>query len=446
MGGGGGGGGGNPESGGVAHARAGVLDLLRLGAKLGAGAAGGKRDTGAAVTHWARGLIQRDGDGDLDVSVPGRTIELVGNRAESDRVLSGRPGLDGFAAGELKTSAMRFLAPGALTIANGDAWLRLRSFNEQVLGAGRLHPFAQTFLGHVREAFARPVSGIDDVRAAMGRAMVKIVVGDLPSGQPDPAADIIALFDAVQSPVRRKLFGLLYRERRERLYALLARKWSQDATATEHTLLSLARQSAPNIDRDTLLQQIPHWMFTFTGSGTDLLTRTLTLVTSRADAHAKMLEEIRTAGPADRAESVDGLAYVEACVLETGRLFPPVTRTFHKMSPPSGTKPREIVHYFPLLQRDDRLGPTVHTFLPERWLASTLDAPAAASNVFLRGPRACPGMDLILFVCKAAAARQLGELELSARQDSLMHDPLPISFPKLNARFTVNRQAGGGTR
>jgi len=434
---------GGPASEGVVHARAGVLDLLRLGVRLGAGVVVGKRDTGAAVTHWARSLIERDGDGDLDVGVPGRAFELVANRAESDRVLSGRPGLDGFEAGELKTSAMRFLAPGALTIANGDAWLRLRPFNEQVLAAGRLHPFAQTFLDHVREAFARPVSGIDDVRAAMGRAMIKIVVGDLPAGQPDPAADIIALFNAVQNPIRRKLFGFLYRQRHERLYALLARKWSQDATANEHTLLSLARQSARDIDRDALLQQIPHWMFTFTGSGTDLLTRALALVTSRADAHVKALDEIRTAGPTDRAESVNRLAYVEACVLETGRLFPPVTRTFHRMNAPQGNKPREIVHYFPLLQRDDRLGPTVHTFRPERWLATTLDAPAAASNVFLRGPRACPGMDLILFVCKAAAALQLGELGLSARQDSLMHDPLPISFPKLNARFTIDRQAGG---
>jgi hypothetical protein len=439
--------GGGPDSQGAAHARARVLDLLRLGTRLGAGALGGKRsDAGATVTHWARDLIQRDGGGDLDVAVLGRTIELVGNRDESERVLAGRPGLDGFEAGELKTSAMRFLAPGALTIANGDAWLRLRPFNEQVLGAGHPHPFAQTFLDHVREAFARPVSGVDDVRAAMGRAMVKIVLGHVPADASDPAADVTALFNAVQSPIRRKLLGFLYRERHHRLYALLERKWEQAGTAEEQTLLSLARQSAPNVDRDTLLQQVPHWMFTFTGSGTDLLTRTLALVTSRAEAHARVLEEIRSAGAADRAETALRLRYLEACVLEAGRLFPPVTRTFHRSSAPAGTRRKEIVHYFPLLQRDDRLGSTVHTFWPDRWLAATLDAPAAASNVFLRGPRACPGMDLILFVCKAAAARQLGELGLVARQDSLTRDPLPISFPKLDARFTVDRQSGVGSR
>ena len=58
---------------------------------------------------------------------------------------------------------------------------------------------------------------------------------------------------------------------------------------------------------------------------------------------------------------------------------------------------------------------------------------------FLRGPRACPGQDLILFVIKAAAATQLGELGLSAQQDRLAQDPLPISFPPIETRFTVSQ-------
>jgi cytochrome P450 len=161
-------------------------------------------------------------------------------------------------------------------------------------------------------------------------------------------------------------------------------------------------------------------------------------VTSRADVHAKVVQEIRAAGPADRAETIARLPYLHACLLETGRLFPPVTRTFHRKGADASGAGREIVHYFPLLQRDDLLGPTVHEFRPERWLAAPrLDAAAAASNLFLRGPRACPGMDLILFVCTAAAARLLGELGLSGRDDRLARDPLPLSFPKTRARFTA---------
>jgi len=44
-------------------------------------------------------------------------------------------------------------------------------------------------------------------------------------------------------------------------------------------------------------------------------------------------------------------------------------------------------------------------------------------------------MDLILFVCKIALARQIGELGVTAMQDRLTEDPLPVSFPKMDARF-----------
>jgi cytochrome P450 len=453
------------ESRGGPPARAGVLDLLSLGATLGVERLKGKKsDPAAAGRRWADRLMSRNGGGDIDLPVV--PIELVGNRAHSNELLECAPDAGVFQAGHTKTEAMSFLAPGALTIANGDAWRRLRPFNEDVLAAGRSHPFAQTFLFHVRAAFAAPVHNEADIRAAMGRAMVKIVLGDV-SPRLDPARDIMKLFGAVQSPFKRKALGFLYHARRERLYSLIAHKWEYLAEssegAKEETLLALAAHAVSNADRTTLFQQVPHWMFTFTGSGTDLLTRALCLISSRDDVAARALDEIHSVCQPDlpsrhsergggsppardgipprwgsfaalrmTAGAIGQMRYLEACILEAGRLFPPVTKTFHRASG------KEYAHYFPLLQRDDSLGPSVHAFRPERWLEPTLDAPAAASNLFLRGPRACPGMDLILFVCKAAIARQLAELGVSAKQERLTRDPLPVSFPKPTRRFTAS--------
>lgn len=427
-------------------ARAGAGDLARLAKRLSAGFLRRDRefDRAAVGCRWAREVMERNDSADLRISLLGRHLKLIGHWGSSEQVLSSVPGPGGYSAGKSKTSAMSFLAPRALTIAEGAAWQRLRRFNERVLGTGDAHPFAQDFLQRVREAFAKPVSDIDDIRSAMGRAMVGIVLGEKTDTDTDPADDVRALFDVVQKPVRRRLFGFLYRGRRSRLYDLLRRRWAESSDG-EQSLVARARVTNTEVDRETMLQQVPHWMFTFTGSGTDLLARTLMLVTSRPDVHRRVLEEIRGAGFAASAETIGRLPYLNACLLETGRLFPPVTRTFHRNGNAAGGGHEEIVHYFPLLQRDDRLGSTVHSFLPERWLAPELDAPAQASNLFLRGPRACPGMDLILFVCRAAAARQLGELKLAGWSERLSRDPLPVSFPVSDPRFTVSRAMANQT-
>ena len=133
----------------------------------------------------------------------------------------------------------------------------------------------------------------------------------------------------MQSPLRRRFAGGGGRALRERFYVDLRRALQ----ATPPTILSLAaaaRQFGELIEPETLLQQVPHWMFTFPGSGTDLLVRTLALICARPDVQQRALQEVRDAGPLDDPRSIQKLAYLEACLREAGRLFPPVTKTFHR--------------------------------------------------------------------------------------------------------------------
>src|SRR5690606_39074839 len=135
------------------------------------------------------------------------------------------------------------------------------------------------------------------------RAVLGIVFGGPPEDGSDPAEDARVLLDVVQSPLRRKLLGFRYRKRRERLYALIARRW-HEVDVSERTLLSLAKQTSPDGLMPELQQQVPHWMFTFTASGTDLLTRSLALIAARPDVRRRVLEEVAAAGPTDDAASV----------------------------------------------------------------------------------------------------------------------------------------------
>src|ERR1051325_11618161 len=140
------------------RARASALDLIHLGATLGADLLRGKRsDPAGAGSKWAHDVLQKRGGADLEIAVPGRAVEVIADRGHSDSILSD---VQAYQSGNTKTSAMSFLAPGALTIATREQWRQLRPFNEHVLATGLAHPFAQTFLTHVRGAFGRPVANV----------------------------------------------------------------------------------------------------------------------------------------------------------------------------------------------------------------------------------------------------------------------------------------------
>ncbi|WP_175628249.1 cytochrome P450 [Thioalkalivibrio denitrificans] len=385
-----------------------------------------RADPGAVICRWARARSGRGGD--IAVRIFRRAYLLVTSGESSRSILDPSPAKDGLPPGRSKRNAMSFLAPRALTIAPGQDWARLREFHERALAFDDGHPLAQRFLAQIRAAFSPPVRSSEDVRSAMAQVMLGIVPG---VADPRLASDVQAMFEAVQSPVRRRLLGIRYRPIRRRLYGHLRSRVRQPLAADADNLLDLARNKDPPADEEEFIQQIPHWMFTFTGSGTDLLTRTLAMITSRPAVHRQALDELSAAGAPDQATTVGSLKYLEACLLETGRLFPPVRMTFHR----SKDGEQEIIHYFPLLHRDPALGASVDAYRPERWLDPAGDAITGASSLFLRGPRSCPGQGLILFVCKAALAQQLGEIGMRVRTTRLSVDPLPVTFPESEAHF-----------
>jgi cytochrome P450 len=241
--------------------------------------------------------------------------------------------------------------------------------------------------------------------------------------------------------VKRALRGARGRRRVTALYDSLREAWHGANGAATPSLLALARGTAGPEDVETLLQQVPHWMFTFTGSGADLLARGLALIGSRPGALARAREEVASAGPLDDPASIDSLRYLETCLLESARLFPPVRFTIHRAPAGDATlNPRippetEILQVFSLTQRDRASDPTADEFRPERWLEDAPRAEAAYPNLFLSGARRCPGRDLILFVCKGAAAHLLHEAGLVVRCAELSRDPLPFSFPARQLRF-----------
>ena len=426
-----------------------ATDLLRLVAALAGDAVAQRRDFRPRATFraWAARAAARHGSADLVLDLGVKRLLLVGSRALSAEILAAPPSPDGLVAGKTKHDAMAFLAPRALTIAHGEEWARRRALNERVLDTGRPHAHADAFLARVRDAFGTdafraPLVDAEDVREAMGRAMLGIVFGP-GTAPPSLADDVTRLFGYVQSPVKRRLLAPLARRRRTRFYDDLRRACVAAEASDAPSLVALARRYGGGLSEAELVEQVPHWMFTFPGSGTDLLVRTLALVCAHPEARSTALAELAEAGiPVSDAAAVGSLAYLHACVRETATLYPPVTRTFHHaprgvtaagVAIPPGM---EVLHSFPPIG-DTNGADAARAFRPERWLAP--DAAPPSFDPFLGGARACPGRELITFVCVAALAVLLGERRLTLDgqpgDTPLTPGALPEEFPRRGIHF-----------
>ena len=417
----------------------GIVDLARLGLAL----------AGNALRHpctfnaegvfrdWARRAAVRRNTDNLSVNFLVKKLILVGSADLSRQILAQPPSQGSFSTGSLKRSAMAFLAAHALTISDDENWNRRRAFNETVLQPARRHEFAPQFVRYTLQAFAPPITGLDDLRAAMGRAMLGVVFGGAAS--PRLVGEIEALFALVQNPVKRVLTAPFSYFKRARFYESLRALWQAQNEARRPSLVQMAGRSVSSLGDTELLEQIPHWMFTFTGSATDLVTRTLTLITSTPGVQRRVMAELESAGPLDgQAFESAPFPLLEACLVETGHLYPPVTRTFHRASYgatlngvqfPPGT---EIMHLFPLFTADFQ-GADSPSFNPDRWLHPT--PPVCAFDPFLGGARRCPGRSLILLICKTALASLLLQHRLTVKAPGIGAASLPAQFPSRGLSF-----------
>lgn len=418
------------------YPKTGFADLLGLIGRL-IGAKLRRADLGETLVGWLRDLTERYQSRNIFLDLIIRKILLVSDPALSTHVLAGPPSSQKYIEGTLKKKAMDFLAANALTISHDEQWQVLRLYNEQVLYAGALHVHRQPFLAQVQQAFARPVANIAEIRQRMGQVMVGVVFGE--GNAPAHLIDDIQELFAEVSP-RTALFGSRKTGQRDRFHQVLRDLWRNKAGAEQPTLLALAHAVESQVDskyrqEDILVQQIPHWMFTFTNSGSDLLGRSLAMLAARPESFERVQQEIAEAGRLDQAETIDKLQYLEACILETGRLYPPVAQTVHRAAKrdefngvdlPAGT---ELMQFFPLTNRDISLDALANHFRPARWLDPDDTVHQRYPNLFLSGARACPGRELILFINKAAIAILTQNQSIQPKDTLLSNDPLPFSFP-----------------
>jgi len=433
-----------------------LSDLLPLASAISSAVSGRlEHGSSAILTAWFQQLAQRyAGSGAVMLPLPGKKILLVVDRDLSVHILSEAPSSSAYLPGRLKSQAMELLAPQALTIAHDQQWLQWRPFHEAVLCPGSPHPDQFVHLPTIRAAFSAPCHSLGDIRQRLGVTMLAVVFGVGTGSSALKEADLTGLAEDVQKladmlnqPLQRLLLGSFQKSRRERIYAALGEAWQASADdASSGSLLSRAHAAHPGDSGGrALLEQLPHWMFTFQGSASKLFGRTLVILLSRPELLEKVRAELRTVcgsgGPRSE-DQIAHLTYLEACVLETGRLYPPVPLTVHRRATeeihagrrvPADT---DILQLFLLLQRPHTPYVEASEFRPSLWLDRAGACPF--SDLFLSGARSCPGKDLILFVIKAGLATILaGDLPTVAHR-AFVQERWPLSFPDRLIRFTAS--------
>jgi cytochrome P450 len=409
----------------------GVLDLGRLGLTMMGEVM--RHGRGASMRRALRGWTDKTsakyGSPNFILRAGPKRVMMVGGAELSHCILARKPG-DGLVTGDMKRKGMALLAPMALTISDGAEWERRRAFNERVLQPGRTHSLAAAFEPRIRDAFhMAPITDVTSIREAMRRAMLSIVFGM--GKAPDALShDVDTLFGFVQSPVKRMLLGFTQSGRRNRVHATLGQLWTSTEESATPCLLSLARTGTLELSNDEVLDQIPHWMFTFTGSGTDLLATSLALVLSDPDAKRELVADLAAAG--NDAAAIDAQPYPTSCLGDAGHLFPPVARTFHHATAdldlahthiPNGM---ELMHSFPLTEHAPQ---NSKKFCPQRQPATDTFDP------FLGGARNCPGRNLITFVCKVALSELILTQRIELAGPPLRVDALPSELSNSQLRF-----------
>ncbi|WP_372796526.1 cytochrome P450 [Pontiella sp.] len=342
------------------------------------------------------------------------------------RMLEPDPHSSGFTAGRTRRNAMDAMAPEALTALNDKPWRQMRDFNTAVLTPDQMPQGDARFLRSVETAFPAPVENFDAIKKGMGQVMLAVVFGEREADEKLPVL-IDQLMDRVENPIRRRLCKRSIAEKRGALYDQLRAHWRMDPPA-DASLVSLGRRHAADAPECRHLDQIPHWMFTFVRSGSQWIARSLALILSSPEAYRRCCDEAVKAWPEGGVDGAQTLDYIQACMVETARLYPPVQWTFHQC--PDGTDYEggpieagtEILQVFTLWHRQR----TGEIFKPENAMKQP-DGYSVPDPLFLGGARYCPGRTLIQRLGAFTIARQLATHHLP-QQAVVPMDDLPFAI------------------
>jgi cytochrome P450 len=356
-------------------------------------------------------LCERHGAGPLRLRLPGRSVAVLLDPADVERVLAGSPEPFALATTE-KVAALRHFQPHGVIVSTGERRTDRRHYVETVLEAdapahqlaGRVDFIAREEAGRLP---AGPALGWAAFDAMFARIVRRVVLGDAAGGDVRLTAELNRLRDAAN--------WAYLRPRQEHLRARFQRRVKAYMRAAEPGSLAGVMAATTAVGGVDPAGQVPHWLFAYDSAGITAF-RTLALLGSDPSRRATAAGDDGPLYP-----------YLRACVQDTVRLWPTtllVLRESTERTAWGGVElPARTTFVLPSSyhHRRDDLGDAADAFAPEAWLAG---APERDWTVypFSAGPGVCPGRNLVLLTTATLLAELL-------RRFPALHTPHRLRAP-----------------
>jgi cytochrome P450 len=299
-----------------------------------------------------------------------------------------------FGPGIFKQNFFSTFIPNNVGIAVNPDWKYKREYNDKVLETDKIHSFNEIFRGYIREIFVKTNPKTFEEFSEVTRSLTsKILFGTY---EYNPI--LYKVFKQADSLISARFNVNTLDSKDLEEYRNYIRYELENPKP--NTLLYLANMHHKMLPLDSVIDQIPHWVFPIAGLFSVHLPRLLVILANHPKELEKVKEEIHTKS------FLRNDNYIRKCILELFRLNNAVNSTFRGLTEPFTfegdthvfEKGTQFVFFNNPVLRD--LFESPNEFIPSRWNLELEESFVAL--MFNQGNQRCPGKELVISLITSA--------------------------------------------
>lgn len=363
----------------------------------------------------------------VELTIFGQPIYLITQIEDIQQLLDLSP--NPFGPGIFKANFFSSFIPQNVGISVNPDWKYKRDYNDKVLETDKPHSMNPIFAQYIEDIFTkvRPTN-FEEFTEMTRQLTSKILFGTY---EYNPI--IYKVFKQADSILSARFNVNTVNPNDLQSYREYLRYELENPKP--NTLLYLGNQYHKLLPLDSVIDQIPHWVFPIAGLFSVHLPRLLVLLIHHPEELEKVKEEIESKNYLQKD------TYIRKCILELFRLNNAVNSTFRGLTEsfafkssgqtfPPGT---QFVFFNNPALRD--LFENPNEFIPSRWTLELEESIVAL--MFNQGNQRCPGKELVLSLLTSALAVYL-RMHNYSLQTNIRIDPkfIPYILNPCSIRFT----------